>query len=57
MDDLRKALETIALRNGEGVVPDDLLIKACDAYKVKSDFLDDYDYHVCVAKSLSDIST
>ena len=37
MDDLRKALETIALRNGEGVVPDDLLIKACDAYKVKSD--------------------
>lgn len=54
MDDLRKALETIALRNGEGVVPDDLLIKACDAYKVKSDFLDDYDYHICVAKSLSD---
>lgn len=54
MDDLRKALETIALRNGEGVVSDDLLIKACDAYKTKSDFLEDYDYHVCVAKSLSD---
>lgn len=55
MEDIKKALETIALKNSEGVVPDDLLIKACDAYKIKSDgFLDDYDYHVCVAKSLYD---
>lgn len=55
MEDIKKALETIALKNSEGVVPDDLLIKACDAYKIKSEgFLDDYDYHVCVAKSLYD---
>ena len=55
MEDIKKALETIALKNSEGVVPDDLLIKACAAYKIKSDgFLDDYDYHVCVAKSLYD---
>ena len=55
MEDIKKALETIALKNSEGVVPDDLLIKACDAYKIKSDgFLDDYDYHVCVSKSLYD---
>lgn len=55
MEEIKKALETIALKNSEGVVPDDLLIKACDAYKIKSDdFLDDYDYHVCVAKSLYD---
>lgn len=55
MEEIKKALETIALKNSEGVVPDDLLIKACDAYKIKSDdFLDDYEYHVCVAKSLYD---
>jgi len=55
MEDIKKALETIALKNSDGVVPDDLLVKACDAYKIKSDgFLDDYDYHVCVAKSLYD---
>lgn len=54
MEDIRKALETIALQNAKGKAPDDLLIKACDAYKVKSDFIDDYYYHVCVAKSLSD---
>ena len=54
MEKLRKALDTFALQNSEGNVSDDLLIKACDAYKIKSDFLDDYDYHVCVAKSLYD---
>ena len=52
MEEIKKALETIALKNYEGVVSDDLLIKACDAYKIN--FLDDYDYHVCVAKSLYD---
>ena len=55
MDVIRKALETIALKNSEGNVSDDLLEKACDAYKIKSEsFIDDYDYHVCVAKSLYD---
>lgn len=55
MDDLRKALETIALRNSEGIIPDNILMRACEAYKSKSDdFLDDYDYHVFVSKSLSD---
>lgn len=55
MEDIKKALDTIALKNYEGVVPDDLLVKACDAYKIKSDsFLDDYNYYVCVAKSLYD---
>ena len=52
---LREALNIFALQNMEGKVSDDLLVKACDAYKIKSDdFLDDYDYHVCVAKSLYD---
>ena len=55
MNELRKALDTFALQNAEGKVSDDLLVKACDAYKIKSDtFLEDYDYHVCVAKSLYD---
>lgn len=55
MEDIRKALETIALQNAKGKVSDDLLIKACDAYKIKSETFDDsYDYHVCVAKSLYD---
>lgn len=55
MEKLRKALDTIALKNSEGIVTDYLLIKACDAYKIKSEtFLDDYDYHVCVTKSLYD---
>lgn len=55
MDELRKALETIAFKNYEGEVSDDTLIKACDAYKARSEsFLDDYDYHVRVAKSLYD---
>lgn len=54
MEDLRKALDTFALQNSEGNVSDDLLVKACDAYKVKSDFIDDYEYHVQVAKSLFD---
>lgn len=55
MEDIRKALETIALQNAKGKVSDDLLIKACDAYKIKSETFDDsYEYHVCVAKSLYD---
>lgn len=54
MKQLRKALETIALHNSEGKASDDLLIKACDAYKTQSEFIDDYEYHVCVTKSLHD---
>ena len=54
-EQLKKALSIFALQNMEGKVSDDLLIKACDAYKIKSeDFLDDYDYNVCVSKSLYD---
>ena len=47
-------METIALHNSEGKASDDLLIKACDAYKTQSEFIDDYEYHVCVTKSLHD---
>lgn len=55
MEEIKKALDRISEGNALGEVSDDLLIKACDAYKIKSDsFLDDYDYHVCVAKSLYD---
>ena len=55
MEDIRKALEVIALQNAKGKASDDLLIKACDTYKIKSETFDDsYDYHVCVAKSLYD---
>jgi len=53
MEEIKKALDRIAEGNALGEVSDDLLIKACDAYKIKSENFDDsYDYHVCVAKSL-----
>lgn len=52
---LNNALEVISLKNLEGVISDDQLIKACENYKIKSDdFRDDYDYHIHVAKSLYD---
>lgn len=52
---LNNALEVISLKNHEGVVSDDQLIKACENYKIKSDdFSDDYEYHIHVAKSLYD---
>ena len=55
MEEIKKALDRIAEGNSLGEVSDDLLIKACDAYKIKSENFDDsYDYHVCVAKSLYD---
>lgn len=54
-DKLRQALNVFALQNMEGKVSDDVLVKACDSYKIKSeDFLDDYTYNVFVAKSLYD---
>ena len=55
MEEIKKAIDRIAEGNALGEVSDDLLIKACDAYKIKSENFDDsYDYHVCVAKSLYD---
>lgn len=55
MDELRKALETFALRNAEGEVSDALLEKACEAYKARSsEFVDDYEYNLYVAKSVYD---
>lgn len=55
MDELRKALETFALRNAEGEVSDAILEKACEAYKARSsEFVDDYEYNLYVAKSVYD---
>ena len=54
MDELRKALETFALRNAEGDVSDAVLEKACEAYKARSEFVDDYEYSLYVTKSLYD---
>lgn len=52
---LRDALNRIAQANAVGEVNDDVLIKACDSYKNKSeDYDDSYEYHVCVTKSLFD---
>ena len=54
MDELRKALETFALRNAKGDVSDAVLEKACEAYKARSEFVDDYEYSLYVTKSLYD---
>lgn len=54
MIDIKKALDILALQNLEGKLSDDLLSKACDNYKLNSDFIEDYDYHVKVSKSISD---
>ena len=51
---LYKALESIALGYSEGSVSVDVLIKACDNYKLKTDFEDDFDYQIIVAKSCFD---
>lgn len=51
---LYKALENIALGYSEGSVFVDTLIKACDNYKLKTDFEDDFDYQIIVAKSCFD---
>lgn len=55
MSELKVALEKIAEHNSLGGISDDLLSKACESYKIKSDeFNDSYEYHVCVTKSLYD---
>ena len=51
---LYKALESIALGYSEGSVSVDVLIKACNNYKLKTDFEDDFDYQIIVAKSCFD---
>lgn len=53
-DKLRKALDTIALKHAEGVVSNDLLIKACENYKNAIGFEDDYAYQMIVAKTCFD---
>lgn len=53
-DKLYKALESVALGFSEGSVSADMLIKACDTYKAKTEFEDDFNYQILVAKSLFD---
>ena len=53
-DNLLKALESIALGYSEGNVSIDMLIKACDNYKAKTNFDDGLEYQVIVSKSLFD---
>lgn len=51
---LYKALESIALGFSEGNVSIDMLEKACENYKVKTNFDDGYEYQILVSKSLFD---
>lgn len=51
---LRKALDTIALNHSKGVVSNDILIKACETYKQRIGFEEDFDYDMIVAKSVFD---
>lgn len=54
MDKNRKALETLALGHSQGIVSIDMLIKACDSYKLQANLIDDYSYSIKVSKSLLD---
>ena len=54
MDRSRKALETIALGYSQGIVSVDILIKACDKYKIQKGLIDDLEYSCMVSKSLFD---
>lgn len=49
-----KSLQVIALGYSKGNIPVDTLIRACDLYKAKTDFEDNYEYELMVAKSLYD---
>lgn len=51
---LYKALQSVALGYSKGNVSVDVLIKACDVYKSKTGFEDDFDYQIKVAKSCYD---
>ena len=50
----RKALETIALGYSQGIVSIDVLVKACDNYKLQNHLIDSVDYGVKVSKSFYD---
>lgn len=50
----RKALETLALGYSQGIVSVDVLIKACDNYKIQNNLFDSEDYEIKVSKSLFD---
>lgn len=55
MDDvLRKALDAISLGYSQGDCSVDILIKACENYKIKKGLVDDFDYDLKVAKSCID---
>ena len=49
-----KALETIALGYSQGIVSVDVLIKACDNFKIQNNLFDNEDYEIKVSKSLFD---
>lgn len=52
--DIREALETVALEFSRGNCSLDLLVKACESYKIKTRFDDGIDYQIIVAKSCYD---
>lgn len=54
MNKNRAALETIALGYSQGIVSSDILIKACDNYKIQNKIIDDLEYDIMVSKSLFD---
>ena len=54
MEKNRKALETIALGHAQGIVSIDVLIKACDNYKLQSGLIDNLEYSMKVSKSFFD---
>lgn len=54
MNNNRKALETIALGHAQGIVSVDVLIKACDNYKLQSGLIDNLEYSMKVSKSFYD---
>lgn len=54
MDNLFKALETIALGYSQGDCSVDTLIKASNNYKIKKNIVDDYYYELMVTKSCID---
>lgn len=51
---LRKALDAVALEYAQGNCSIDLLMKAHEAFKAKTNFDDDMDYQIVVAKSCYD---
>lgn len=53
-DILLKSLETIALGQAEGNISTDMLSKACEKFKLLTEFDDGYDYQLIVSKSLYD---